>query len=129
MEGSREDYITYRLTKSEEAYADAALLFENERWNACVNRLYYSSYYTVSALLYSHQITAHTHNGIKTKFFLSFIKTNMIEREYGKLYSRLFDWRNESDYADFLDFDRNSVTPLLKSVSDFNTTLKMLIKH
>lgn len=129
MELSREDFIAYRIAKAEEAYADAKLLFQNERWNACVNRLYYSSFYLVSALLYKHQITPHTHNGIKTKFFLSFIKTNMIERKYGKLYSSLFDWRHESDYADFLDFDRETVAPLLSRVFDFNATLNLLIKN
>lgn len=45
------DYIEYRLSKALEALQDAKLLAGNNRWNACINRLYYSCYYAVSALL------------------------------------------------------------------------------
>lgn len=69
MAGSKQDYINYRIEKSDETYEDAVLLANNERWNSCVNRLYYSSYYLISALLYQHNIKAETHKGTKTQFF------------------------------------------------------------
>tara|TARA_R110002012_G_scaffold232845_2_gene405737 strand:- start:38020 stop:38229 length:210 start_codon:yes stop_codon:yes gene_type:complete len=69
MTGSKEDYINYRIEKSSEIYDDALLLAQNHRWNSCVNRLYYSSYYLVSALLYKNGVKAETHNGTKTQFF------------------------------------------------------------
>lgn len=109
MPGTKDDYIRYRVEKSKEIYNDAILLAQNGRWNSCVNRLYYSSYYLVSALLYKNGIKAETHNGTKTQFFLHFIKSNATSRDNGKLYSHLFDWRQESDYADFVEFDENTV--------------------
>ena len=33
-----------------EAYEDAIILANHNRWNACVNRLYYACFYMVSAL-------------------------------------------------------------------------------
>ncbi len=42
MKGTRQDYINYRVEKSDEIFRDAQLLAENNRWNSCVNRLYYS---------------------------------------------------------------------------------------
>lgn len=51
MSDYKPDYIEYRLSKAREALQDAKLLAENNSWNACVNRLYYSCYYAVSALL------------------------------------------------------------------------------
>lgn len=71
MTGTKDDYINYRINKSIEIYEDAILLAANKRWNSCVNRLYYSSYYLVSALLYKNDIKAETHNGVKTHFFLN----------------------------------------------------------
>lgn len=128
MAATKQDYINYRIEKSTEVYEDAVLLANNKRWNSCLNRLYYSSYYLVSALLYQHDIKAETHNGTKTQFFLHFIKTELIDRKYGKLYSHLFDWRQETDYADFIEFDQETVIPLLNQVKDFNSELKQLIQ-
>ncbi|MEK6479065.1 HEPN domain-containing protein [Catalinimonas sp. 4WD22] len=85
MPGSKQDYIKYRIEKSEEIYQDAVLLAENERWNSCINRLYYSSFYLLSALLYQQGIKAETHNGTKTQFFLHFVKKGLTSKEYGKI--------------------------------------------
>jgi len=63
----KSDYIDYRISKSKEIFQDALLLSENGRWNSCVNRLYYSSYYLVTALLYNNNIKATTHNGVKLR--------------------------------------------------------------
>lgn len=102
---AKTEYINYRISKSNEAFEDAELLVKNQRWNSCVNRLYYSSFYLLTALLYRHQIKANTHNGTKTAFFLYFVKENRISKELGKLYSTLFDWRQQGDYTDFTDFE------------------------
>lgn len=64
-----DDYITYRFHKAEEAYSDAKLLANNDSWSACVNRLYYTCFYSVSALLLKSGHEAKSHNGIRTVFF------------------------------------------------------------
>ena len=128
MDGTKAGYITYRIQKSFEIYNDAVLLANNERWNSCVNRLYYSGFYLVSALLYQNNINTETHNGTKTQFFLHFVKTGKLDKEKGKLYTHLFDWRQETDYADFVEFDRETVLPLLSQVHQLNIALKGLIE-
>jgi len=128
MTDARQDYIDYRVLKSKEAFEDVVLLADNQRWNSCINRLYYSCFYLVGALLYKYSIKAETHNGAKTQFNLHFIKAGKIDVKYGKLYSNLFDWRQESDYADFTDFDSKTVIPLLEQVSELNKILIELIK-
>jgi len=128
MKGTREDYINYRISKSIEIFDDAILLANNQRWNSCINRLYYSSYYLASALLFKNELNAETHNGVKTQLFLNFVKVGILSKEHGKLYSHLFDWRQESDYADFIDFDEETAKPLLQEVRDLNEKLKDLIQ-
>ncbi len=127
MSGTKKDYIDYRVAKSEEVFEDAKILASNARWNSCVNRLYYSSFYLVSALLFKNDIKAETHNGTKTRFFHDFVKNNLVSKEYGKLYSNLFDWRQESDYGDFVDFDEETILPLIDEVFNFNNAVKQLI--
>ncbi|MCX6234528.1 MAG: HEPN domain-containing protein, partial [Bacteroidetes bacterium] len=46
-----EDYIKYRFHRAEESFDDALILMERGKWNTVVNRLYYSCFYAVSALL------------------------------------------------------------------------------
>lgn len=128
MSGKREDYINYRVQKSQEIFEDALLLLNNQRWNSCVNRLYYSSFHLISALLYKKELKHETHNGVKTQFNFHFIKNQLVSIEYGKLYSNLFDWRQESDYADFIDFDEETVSPLIQQVKEFNSVVLNLIQ-
>lgn len=128
MTGTKEDYINYRIAKSQEIFSDAELLADNQRWNSCVNRLYYSSYYLASALLFSYNIKAETHNGVKTQFFLNFVKSGQLDKNSAKLYSHLFDWRQETDYADFIEFDDETVKPLLTEVKELNKKIYNLIE-
>ena len=129
MSGTKQDYIDYRVLKSDEIFEDVRLLANNQRWNSCVNRLYYSSFYLVSALLYKYDLKSETHNGAKTQFNLHFIKSGRIDIKYGKLYSNLFLWRQESDYTDFVDFDKDTVIPLIEQVQDMNQQLSIMIKE
>ncbi len=127
MSELKKEYIDYRVSKSKEIFEDAILLADNRRWNSCVNRLYYSSYYLASALLYENNIKAETHNGVKTQLFLNFVKKGKLSKELGKLYSHLFDWRQETDYADFIEFGEETVEPLLQEVALLNKNLTELM--
>ena len=128
MRVAKEDYIKYRISKSIEIFEDAVLLAQNDRWNSCVNRLYYSSYYLASALLYKDNINSKTHNGTKSQLFLNFIKSGKLDVQMGKLYSHLFDWRQETDYADFVEFDRITIEPIIHEVKELNNALIKLIQ-
>ena len=91
MNHFEEDYINYRLDKAQESLDDAKLLADNDSWNGCINRLYYTCFYAVSALLLQRKIDAKTHTGQKTQFGLNFVKTGLVSIEQGKLYADLID--------------------------------------
>ena len=128
MAGYKQDYITYRLAKSGEAYEDAKLLAQNGSWNSSVNRLYYACYYAVSALLLKKDITTQTHSGCKTQFGMHFVKTGIVTIAQGRLYADLMDWRQKGDYGDMFDFDRKTVEPLFEPVKTFLEDISTLIK-
>lgn len=121
---TKEDYINYRLDRAFEALEDAKLLAENERWNTAVNRLYYASFYAVIALLIKNGIETQTHDGVRTQFGLQFVKTGIIDRKFGKLFSKLFDYRLKGDYGDLFDFDKDIVEPLFEDVELLINTIK-----
>ncbi len=100
----RSDYVKYRLEKAEETYEVALLLVREKKWNSAVNRFYYACFYAISALLVQSEIETKSHSGVKTQFFLKFIKEGKVSTNLGKLYTDLFDWRQKGDYGDFFDF-------------------------
>jgi|SRR5690554_4518719 uncharacterized protein (UPF0332 family) len=116
MTGSKTDLIRYRLSRSKDTFIDARILADKERWNSAINRLYYAAYYAVIALLLKYNLKPTTHNGAKTVFSEHFIKKEIIPKEFGKLYSQLFTWRQKGDYDDLYDFNKENVLPYFEPV-------------
>jgi len=119
MTREQDNYIQYRLQRASDTLSDAKLLAENGRWNSSINRLYYACFYAVSALLYSRSIEVKTHKGARIKFMSEFIKTGLFEKDFGNLFSDLYDWRQEGDYSDFISFDKDLTMPLITKSEEF----------
>ena len=117
--GSKDDYINYRFHRAEESFQEAIILADNKRWNAVINRLYYSCFYSVIALLLKNNIKVQTHEGARLQFGLQFVKGGTIDKRFGKLYTKLFDYRQKGDYGDLYDFDEEMTKPLINSVREF----------
>lgn len=116
MSGSKKDLIKYRLSRAWDTLDDATILKDNEKWNSSINRLYYSAYYAVMALLLNSDLKPTTHNGTKSNFSEFFIKKGVFPKEVGKMYSQLFTWRQKGDYDDLFDFDKEKVLPYFEPV-------------
>jgi hypothetical protein len=72
-------------------------------------------------------IETRTHDGARTKFSNEFIKSGNLDINYGKLFSKLFDYRQKGDYGDLFDFDEELVLPLVDQVRDFILAIEKLI--
>jgi uncharacterized protein (UPF0332 family) len=129
MTGTKDDLIRYRIVRAKDTYDDAQILAERERWNSTINRLYYSAYYAVVALLLDSDLKSATHNGAKSNFSEYFIKTGKIDKEYGKMYSQLFTWRQKGDYDDLFDFDKDKVLPYFEPVNRLISLIEKMIKN
>ena len=116
---NKDEYIKYRFQRARDTYEEAILLAENHRWNTVINRLYYACFYAVTALLLKHEIETQTHDGAKNQFGLKFIKSGKIDKSFGKLFSRLSDYRQKGDYGDLYDFDNEIAKPLIDEVNSF----------
>jgi len=127
IDPAKKKYINYRLGKASESLNDAKLLAYNKRWNSCVNRLYYASFYAIIALLLSDNFDGQTHEGTRNQFNLKYIKEGKIDKESGKLFSKLFDWRHKGDYGDLFDFTEDQILPLIEPVEALLIEIKKLI--
>ena len=128
MSYQKEDLIQYRINKAQTTLQEAKSLADNEYWNGAVNRLYYSCFYAVIALLAKSDISARTHNGVRSEFFRLYIKSGILEKGYSSLYSNLMGKRHEIDYGDFLQFEKKDILPLINQVEEFISRIKELIE-
>jgi uncharacterized protein (UPF0332 family) len=105
------DLVLYRMTRAEESLEDAHILAKAERWNACVNRLYYACFYAVSALLVMDGLSSSKHAGVRGLFNRQHVKPGKIPKELARIYNDLFERRQEGDYIDFVSFQKSQVLP------------------
>jgi uncharacterized protein len=118
-EQQRKDYIVFRIEKANNTYYAAEVLSEKELWSSVINRLYYSCFYVVTALLLKNKISAKSHKSVKSKFSQEFIKNGAIDEKYGKIFNDLHDWRKKGDYDDIFEFEPEEVKLKLKEVGEF----------
>jgi uncharacterized protein (UPF0332 family) len=124
---SNEELVKYRFSRAKETFDEAILLATGNYWNAVANRLYYSCFYLVSALLIQKDLSFNSHNGVKSEFHRSFVKTEKITIKSGKLYSRLFNLRQEGDYADLKRFKKDDIEPFISDVEEFFLEIEKLL--
>lgn len=86
-EDFRDALIHYRLERARETYDEAILMKQENHWNACANRLYYSCFYAVLALIEKHGFASSKHSGVKSLFNQHFVKQGKINKEHGKLFN------------------------------------------
>ena len=129
MTQGSEDLVKYKLERSGETLEEAKIMLRSSHLFGAANRIYYACFYAVSALLLSKDLSSHKHSGVLSLFNRHFVKTGLIPVELGKFYSRLFDTRTESDYADLVTIDLKEIQDNLKTAEIFIPAVKSLIKE
>lgn len=112
------DLVLYRMSRADETLEDARILAKAERWNACVNRLYYACFYAVSALLVMEGLSSSKHAGVRSLFNRQYVKPGKIPKDLAKIYNDLFERRQEGDYIDFVSFQESQVLPWISKAEE-----------
>jgi len=123
-----EDLIRYRREKSRETLEDAHLLFQAGRLFSTLNRIYYALFYEVMALLLTKDLSSAKHTGIRALFNEHFIRTGKVSVELGKFFTRMYDFRQKGDYADFVIFEAKKMKEWLSSADNFINELDQVIE-
>ena len=123
-----EDLIRYRREKSRETLEDAHILFRAGRLFSALNRIYYALFYEVMALLLTKDLSSVKHTGIRALFNEHFIRTGKVSVEFGKFFTRMYDFRQKGDYADFVQFEEEKMKEWLISAEHFIKELDKAIE-
>ena len=120
--------ISYRMERSRESIRAAEIMLENEMLTISMNRVYYSMFYAVQALLVLHKVSFSKHGQVKGYFNRELIKTGIFSVDMGKLYNKVFEYRQKFDYVDFAAPDRDMVSEYIEKAREFNSTIKEYIQ-
>lgn len=124
----RKNLVAHRMARAKESVAEAVLLYENEKYNAAVNRLYYACYYALAALLFQNVMETKTHAGARQMLGLHFAKTNRLEGNLAKFYSQIFDARQIADYDDFTTFEKEEIGLWIENANAFTGAVQALLE-
>jgi len=85
-----------------------------------MNRIYYSMFYAVQALLVLDEKAFFKHGQVKAYFNKEFIKSGILPKELGRLFNAVFEYRQKFDYVDLL-------MPEEELISDYITEAQRFI--
>lgn len=126
----RREIVLFRMEKAESTYREALVCLKENLVNASANRLYYSAYYAIAALLIANGISARTHNGIKSMFAAHFIKTKLIDVSFMTILSRLMSLRMTGDYEDRKNLNMDEdIKPLIEPTRELVDVVTKLAKE
>lgn len=120
--------ITYRLERSDESLKAAQLMLENKLFIPAMNRIYYSMFYTVHALLILNESTFSKHGQVKGFFNREFIKTGIFPIKFGKLFNTVFEYRQKFDYVDLIIPEEQLISDYLIEAKIFAGEISKYLK-
>jgi len=127
MQVDKPELIKYRLNRANETLDEAKISIENKRYLLAANRIYYASFYAVSALAINHEFKTSKHAQLLSWFNKNFVKGGIVEKRLGKFYLDAFEMRQESDYEDFVVIDKTSIDEKIKLASEFINKISELV--
>lgn len=95
---------------------------------AAANRAYYGCFYCMTALLFTQDVYAKTHQGVRTKFSELFIKTELFPIEISQYITRIFRYRQEADYDLEADITEEEVKDLIRKAQQFYQLTKSYLQ-
>jgi uncharacterized protein (UPF0332 family) len=97
-DATKRAYIRTRLSKAREDLASARSLLTLGYLRVAVNRAYYTIFHTASAALLWIGVERSRHLGVQSAFGEFLVKPGIIEPEFGRLYVKAREAREEQDY-------------------------------
>jgi len=126
---SKSSMVKYWIEKAESSLKSSKREFEAGAYDFSVNRLYYTVFYAVSALLLEKDMSFKKHSGVRAFFHREYIKEGLIDTKWGKFYDRLFEDRQEGDYTAFVEFEKDYVKEKIELCEEFFNEARKLLSQ
>ena len=119
--------VDLELEKAERIFAENEILRQAGFWGTLANRLYYSLFHAVSALLIHDGHEVGTHKGAAIRFQQYYVKTALFSVEDGRFYSQLQSMRESADYNCSFEVSENDVVTRIEPARQLIEKIKRYI--
>jgi uncharacterized protein (UPF0332 family) len=120
--------VEYRMEKSRESIKAARLMVKEKMLTFAMNRIYYSLFYAVQALLAKNALSFSKHGQVKGCFNREFIKSGLLSIDMGRLYNKAFEYRQKFDYIDFAMPEEDMVVDYIEKAEQFVSNIEKYLK-
>ena len=127
-EDDRRIIVTLELERVDKTLKEMEVQRQNSLWGMVANRLYYSLFHAVSALLVSDGHEVGTHRGAVNRFSLYYVKTGIFTAEEGRLYSQLQGLREDGDYNCSIDIQQHEAEEKIEPTRRLIAKIKQYIE-
>lgn len=120
--------VEFEIEKAHKLINQFPILKDAKLWDTLSNRIYYSVFHAVTALLIKNGLHAGSHQGVSVLFNKHFVKENLIDEKYGRLLARLENMREKSDYTCLFETTEDEVLPMIPQAKEMVSIIENLIK-
>ena len=110
----RRTLVRLQIEKAHANFDQIPLLREAGFWDNVANRLYYSLFHAVSALLINDGYNVGSHRGAVGAFGQQYVTKGIFTAEEGKHYSRLQGLREKADYNCTYNVTEKDIAPKIE---------------
>jgi len=116
--------VGLELEKADKFLAQANAVAALGIWDVVANRIFYAAFHAVSALLIHDHIEVRSHKGAGLMFGQKYVIPGIFSAEDGRLYAKLQDLREKSDYNLVYQSNEEEMAPLIEKTRDLIERVK-----
>lgn len=128
-EEERNIMVESEIDRSHRLIEQFPILENAKLWDTLANRVYYSVFHAVMALLIKNGLHAHSHKGVSILFSKHFVKEGLVDEEYGALFARLETMREKSDYTCLFETTEEEVLPMIPKAKELVSIVERLLNQ
>jgi len=117
--------VTDIITKAIDCFDDSTEFLAKQRYEAALNRSYYSMFHCIQALLSTINVVTKSHSGAHNAFHKEFIQTQLFSKHLGLALKRTFEKRQFGDY----EYDEVQYEDAKESVEDAQNFLNATTQY
>src|SRR3989338_425966 len=118
---NRTENAKLEKSKGDNAWEEAAILFEKGKYDGAVSRAYSAAFHYACAALLTKGLESNSHKGMQRLFHLHFVRTGIFPDRVGVLLSHAQKAREEADYYPEVSFGKEIAQERVGEVKDFLT--------
>lgn len=124
----RHSMVEHHRLKAHHILEQADEMMTLKHWDLAINRYYYACFHIVQSLFVSEGLAAHTHAGTSTIFGQHFVKTGLIDIEYGRFFATMVQLRQKADYNSVADITEQDALDIVDMAHSFIEKVGKLIQ-